>query len=185
MNTATAPSSPPATVSLNPGFWARRNALDWLFALVLLAGTAFAWHKYGYAMDEYETGILLLTTPGLIALGWFWRPMQKLMLAVGGLSLLAIWLYQGPDGAAHIDRAETVFGLKFLLSSQSAILWMGVLCFVATVFYWIALFAKSEQSTFGRIATGMVWLAVTLALVGTMVRWYEATCSARTSATSR
>ncbi len=169
MNTATAP----ATVRLNPSFWAQRNALDWLFALALLVGTAFAWHQYGYAMDEYEKGILLLTAPCLLGLGWFWRPMQKLMLAVAGLSLLAIWLYHGPDGAAHLDRADTVFGLKFFLSSQSAILWMGMLCFMSTVFYWVALFAKSEQSSFGRIASGITWVAVTLALVGTMVRWYE------------
>ncbi|MCZ2107413.1 MAG: cytochrome c biogenesis protein, partial [Burkholderiales bacterium] len=178
MNTITATPTPPSstapkTMDLNPGFMARRNVWDWLFALILLAGTGFAWVQYDSAMDGYEKGILLLTTPSLIAMGWFWRPLQKLMLTVGGLSLLAIWLYHGPDGVAHLDRAEAVFGLKYFLSSQSAILWMGVLCFIATAFYWVALFAKGEQNAFGRIASTMVWVAVTLALVGTMVRWYE------------
>ena len=51
--------------------------------------------QYDSAMDGYEKGVLLLTTPSLIAAGLVWRPLQKLMLTVGGLSLLAIWLYHG------------------------------------------------------------------------------------------
>ncbi len=75
-------STAPKTMDLNPGFMARRNVWDWLFALILLAGTGFAWVQYGSAMDGYEKGILLLTTPSLIAMGWFWRPLQKFMLTV-------------------------------------------------------------------------------------------------------
>jgi hypothetical protein len=33
--------------------------------------------------------------------------------------------------------------LKYLLSSQSAILWMGVLFWMSTVFYWLGLFSKA------------------------------------------
>lgn len=162
-----------STITLNEGYFARRDWMDWLFAALVVAGGLFALSQYHQAMDVYEKGILIGTIPTMIWLGWFWRPLSTLMVAVAGLSLLAIWLYQGPDGVAYIDRSDTVFGLKYFLSSQSAILWMSVLCFMATLFYWISLFAKGERNTFGSIGTRLTWVAITLALVGTMVRWFE------------
>ena len=162
-----------ATITLNEGFFVRRNWFDWLFAVLLVAGGLFAFQHYHLAMDVYEKGILIGAVPGLIWLGWFWRPLAKLMLSVAALSLLAIWLYQGPDGEALLARSDQVFGLKYFLSSQSAILWMSMLCFMATVFYWISLFAKGERDAFGAIGSRITWVAVTLALVGTMVRWFE------------
>lgn len=162
-----------ATITLNEGFFVRRNWFDRLFAVLLIAGGLFAFQHYHLAMDVYEKGILIGAVPGLIWLGWFWRPLAKLMLSVAALSLLAIWLYQGPDGEALLARSDQVFGLKYFLSSQSAILWMSMLCFMATVFYWISLFAKGERDAFGAIGSRITWVAVTLALVGTMVRWFE------------
>ena len=162
-----------STITLNEGYFVRRNWFDWLFAVLVVAGGLFALNQYSHAMNGYEKGILVGTIPAMIWLGWFWRPLNKLMLAIAALSLLAIWLYQGPEGVAHIDRSETVFGLKYFLSSQSAILWMSVLCFMATIFYWISLFAKGERDTFGTIGSRITWVAITLALVGTMVRWFE------------
>lgn len=169
MNTA----STTTTIALNEGFLARRNWMDWVFAALVLVGGLYAFQRYGAAMNVYEKGILLAAIPGAIWLGWFWGSLQKLMLAVAALSLLALWLYQGPDGAPHLDRAETVFGLKYFLSSQSAILWMCLLCFVSTAFYWIGLFAKGERDTMGLLGSRLAWVAVTMALLGTMVRWYE------------
>jgi len=162
-----------STITLNEGYLARRNWFDWLFAALVVAGGLFALSQYSHAMDVYEKGILIGSIPAMIWLGWFWRPLAKLMLAVAGLSLLAIGLYLGPDGVAQIDRSETVFGLKYFLSSQSAILWMSVLCFMSTIFYWISLFAKGERDTFGSMGSRITWIAITLALVGTMVRWFE------------
>ena len=166
-------STATATITLNEGFFVRRNWFDWLFAVLLVAGGLFAFQHYHLAMDVYEKVILIGAVPGLIWLGWFWRPLAKLMLSVAALSLLAIWLYQGPDGEALLARSDQVFGLKYFLSSQSAILWMSMLCFMATVFYWISLFAKGERDAFGAIGSRITWVAVTLALVGTMVRWFE------------
>ncbi len=162
MNTAT------TTLTLNEGFLARRNALDWLFALAVLAGGLFAFNRYTHAMDVYEKGILLGAIPSVIWLGWFWRPLQALMAVVTGFSLLAIASYQG-----DLARADTVFWLKFFLSSQSAILWMSVLFFMSTIFYWIGMFARGQADAMERIGTGVAWVAVGMALIGTLVRWYE------------
>ena len=166
MNTAT------TTLTLNEGYFARRNWLDWLFAALVLAGGLFALQRYGAHMDVYEKGILLGSIPGAIWLGWFWRPLRLLMLAVAGCSLLAIGLYQN-NGAGDLARAETVFGLKYFLSSQSAILWMSMLFFMSTAFYWIGMFSRGQGPAMMRIGSRIAWVAVALALIGTMVRWYE------------
>ena len=178
MNTAstTAPQTPVGasikTVQLSEGFFSRRSGLDWLFALFLIAGGAVALYLYSHHMDVYEKSILVASVPCLIWLGWFWRPLQALMVVVTALALLAIGLYR-VDGVGVIDRSETVFGLKYFLSSQSAILWMSVLFFLSTIFYWIGLLSKGEGSALAVVGTRLTWLAVTMALVGTMARWYE------------
>ena len=157
---------------VGPGYFARRSVWDWLFAALLIGGAAWAFMHYDAAMDVYEKGILFGAVPSLIWLGWFWRPLSKLMVMVTALSLLAIWLYQGAGGAPDLARADQAFLLKYFLSSQSAILWMSVLFFMSTAFYWIGMFAR-DGNTFEALGSRLAWVAVTLALVGTMVRWFE------------
>lgn len=156
------------TQRLDLGYFAKRNARDWVFALVVLSAGLFTFGRYLDAMDVYEQGILLAAIPSAVALAWFWRPLQNLMLVVAALSLGAIALYQGDLG-----RAETVFGLKYFLSSQSAILWMSMLFFISTAFYWLGVFIQDKAQGMEVLASRLLWVAVTLALVGTMVRWYE------------
>jgi cytochrome c-type biogenesis protein CcsB len=158
--------------ALQPGYFARRDLWDWLFAALVLAGAAWAFMRYGGAMDVYEKGILAGTVPSLIWLGWFWRPLRTLMVVVAALSLLAISLYQTPAGTADLTRADQAFLLKYFLSSQSAILWMSVLFCMSTLFYWVGMFSRDGR-TFEGLGSRLAWVAVTLALVGTMVRWYE------------
>jgi cytochrome c-type biogenesis protein CcsB len=157
---------------LNQGYFARRNLLDWLFAALVLAGGLFAFVRYQMHMDVYEKGILLGTIPSAIAMGWFWRPLRALMLVVTLASLAGIWSYQG-----DLARAEQVFWLKYFLSSQSAILWMSVLFFMGTVFYWLGMFAGQGEggrsASFELLGSRIVWAAIGMALIGTMVRWYE------------
>jgi cytochrome c-type biogenesis protein CcsB len=161
-------ATPGASVTLNAGYFSQRAWGEWLFALIVVAGGVFALGRYHESMDVYEKGILLAAMPAAIWMGWFWRPLQVLMLTVAGLSLLGIVSYQGT-----LERAETVFWLKYFLSSQSAILWMSMLFFMATAFYWIGVFAKGRADGVESVASRLVWAAVTLALTGTMVRWYE------------
>ena len=155
----------------------KRSTLDWVFAALVVAGAAYAFRRYGPAMDGYEKGILVGAVPALIALGWFWGALRFLAVGVGAASLLAIGLYAGKtDGfGADLAAGSQVFLLKYLLSSQSAILWMGTLFFMSTLFYWIGLFSSRGNGDAAglRIGSRLAWAAVFMALTGTMVRWYE------------
>ncbi|APW39343.1 c-type cytochrome biogenesis protein CcsB [Rhodoferax koreense] len=180
MNTATgaAPRGTPATktITLNEGFFSRRSPFDWLFAALMLAGAWFTFSRYGAYMDVYERGILVAAVPALVSLAWFWRPLRWLTLAVIGFSLLAIFSYQGSglEGQAQLARSENVFWLKYFLSSQSAILWMSMLFFMSTIFYWLGMLSSPQHSgSLELIGSRLAWVAVAMALIGTMVRWYE------------
>jgi cytochrome c-type biogenesis protein CcsB len=172
-----------------PGLVGHRSPLDWLFAALVVGGAAYAFRRYGAAMDGYEKGILLGAVPALIALGWFWGALRVLAVGVGAASLVAINLYAGKtDGfGADLTAGSQLFLLKYLLSSQSAILWMSVLFFMSTLFYWLGFFSRttaqggvvqggavqSGDSAGLRIGSRLAWAAVFMALTGTMVRWYE------------
>jgi len=162
MNTAT------TTITLNEGYISRRTAFDWVFAALVVAGGLFAFTRYSGYMDVYEKAILVGTVPSAIWLGWFWRPLRVLMLAVAAFSLLAVFSYRGT-----LASADNVFWLKYFLSSQSAILWMSVLFFMSTAFYWIGMFARGQAAAMESIGSRLAWVAVGMALIGTMVRWYE------------
>ena len=156
------------TLTLHEGFLSRRSLYDWLFAALVLAGGLFAFSRYGAAMDVYEKGILTCAIPLAVLLGWFWRPLRTLMLVVAGFSILAIISYDG-----DLKRAETVFWLKYFLSSQSAILWMCLLIFMSTVFYWLGALIRNQGDVMEGLGSKIAWVAIGMALIGTMVRWYE------------
>jgi len=156
------------TVTLQPAFFSRRSLADWAFALLSLLGMVFAFVRYQHAMDGYEQAILVGTWPVLVWLAWFWRPLRDLMVVVAALALLAIASYQG-----DLARAEQVFWLKYFLSSQSAILWMSMVFFISTAFYWAGMLVRGQSDTFELLGSRLTWVGVTLALVGTLVRWYE------------
>jgi len=158
------------------GYFSGRDKFDWGFAALILLGGLFAFSRYGASMDGYEKGILVCAIPSLIALGWFWAPLRWLCAGVGAASLLAIGLYvQTPDAfGADLAAADQVFWLKYALSSQSAILWMSVLFYMATLFYWGGFFTQRGQASAAEaIGSRLTWAAVFMAMVGTMVRWFE------------
>ena len=156
------------TMTLNEGYFAKRNVFDWLFAVLVMVGGVFALTRYHAFMDEYELGILIGAIPSVIMMGWFWRPLRTLMLCVTAFSLLGVVSYQN-----SLASADSVFWLKYFLSSQSAILWMSMLFFMSTIFYWIGMFSRSEGDAMAVVASRLLWVAVGMALIGTMVRWYE------------
>ncbi|SFC00994.1 cytochrome c-type biogenesis protein CcsB [Polaromonas sp. OV174] len=171
-NTTTLTAGRDTTLSLNEGYFAKRNALDWVFAALVAGGFLYAFARYSAYMDVYEKGILLSAIPATIAMGWFWRPLRVLMMAVAAFALLGINSYQ-VDGVGNLARAEQLFWLKYFLSSQSAILWMSMLFFMSTIFYWLGMFAKGQSETLESLGSKIAWVAVGMALIGTLVRWYE------------
>lgn len=157
------------------GFWASRNTFDWVFAAIVLAGAAYAFLSGRVQMTGYERAILAGAVPVVIGLGWFWRPLRLLLLVSGGLALAAMALYlRVTDGyGADLSQAEHVFLLKYLLSSQSAILWMSLLFFMSTVFYGLGFFAGQRGESAEAIGSKLAWAGVAMALTGTFVRWFE------------
>jgi cytochrome c-type biogenesis protein CcsB len=145
------------------------KALSWfdaLYAVIVLAGALYAWLRFGAYMDAYEKAILPLAALALAAFGVAWKPARGLVLAVAALSLFGVWQYHG-----ELARAEKAFFLKYLFSSQSAIMWMSALYVMATLGYWGSLLARSEFA--GKVASAITWSASAMGLTGLMVRWYE------------
>ncbi|MCW8828235.1 MAG: c-type cytochrome biogenesis protein CcsB [Gammaproteobacteria bacterium] len=149
-----------------PSLFKRLGAYDWLWALLVLIGSGVAYSEYSSLMDSYEVGILFGSAIGLIIFGWYWKPMRHFSLVVAVLSLAAIGLY-----GDELTRSETNFFLKYLIASQSAIMWMNALFVMATLAYWFALAIGSEFS--GKVGTALTWTASVMGTVGLMVRWRE------------
>ena len=152
----------------------QRGKPDWtdiLYFIVLSLGAAYALMDFSYAMDGYEKVILALSVPMLVWMGWLWRPLRTLTVVAGLTALFAIWLYGGGAGLhqGDITRADSVFLLKYLLSSQSAVLWMCSLFVLATAAYWVGY----VSSTAAWMGTGLTWAAVYAGTVGMLVRWRE------------
>lgn len=151
---------------LQQPFYKRQSIGDWLFALLIIAATAYTFVLYGEVMDVYEDAILAGTAIGLVMQGWYWKSFRWYFPLSGALSLLAISMYDH-----NLARAGESFLLKFLLSSQSSIMWMCTLFFLATVVYFVAMLRRSE--VIHQTASGMLWAACVFALTGLFTRWYE------------
>jgi len=147
-------------------FWEKLVVLDWVWAVLIALGTGLGYSKYQSLMDGYEKGILVSSAIGLIVMGWKWKPMRWFSVAVIALSIFGVSRYV--NGLMDVN---TDFFLRFLVSSQSAIMWMSALYIMATISYFIALFSRSEFV--GKVASAMTWSATTMGLVGLMVRWRE------------
>lgn len=147
-------------------FLKRLSVMDWLYAFALMAAAAFAFSKYSQFMDIYETAFLFRAGVTFSLLGWFWKSMRYLVAGVAIVSLFSISLYHG-----DLERASQTFLLKYLIGSQTAIMWMNVLFVLSALTYWFALFKRSVFTA--KVATTLVWSAVLMGFVGLMVRWYE------------
>lgn len=148
------------------GFFKRLNALDWLYAACLVLASSLALIQFSSHMDYYEQIVLVLAAPTFAFLGWNWKALRMLILLLAVFSWCAINQYGGA-----LDQANNKFLLKYLFSSQSAILWMSFLFFLSTLFYWGGLLARSSLGY--SVGTLMCWGAVVMGFTGMLVRWYE------------
>ncbi|MBV2263443.1 MAG: c-type cytochrome biogenesis protein CcsB, partial [Thauera sp.] len=161
------PSAPaPAALRPHTPLLRRLDAFDWLYALALVLGAAFALVRYHTVMDVYDDLILALHVPVLAVIGWYWKPFRAFLAAVAVLALASIALYQG-----ELARAEQTFLLKYLISSQTAIMWMSALIFIATGAYWLGLLGRSDFAE--RTGSALTWSAAVMGTTGLFVRWYE------------
>jgi cytochrome c-type biogenesis protein CcsB len=158
--------SPASSYQQEPGYFQRLGVLDWIYGFALLAASLFALHRFGAYMDVYEQGILLAAAPTFAALGWHWKPVRWLIPLIAVLALSAVALYGGA-----LDAGNQKFLLKYMLSSQSAILWMSALFVFSTGFYWLGLAARSPFGS--AVGSKLCWAAVVVGFTGMMVRWYE------------
>ncbi len=154
------------TYTQAPGYFKRLGPFDWVFALALLAGSLFGLSRYGNYMDIYEKVIMLAAAPAFAALGWHWKPVRWVMPLAALLSLWAIAMYAG-----DLDMGSKKFWLRYMLSSQSAILWMSMMFFLSTLFYWVGLVARSSMGF--TVGSKLCWAGLILGLTGMLVRWYE------------
>jgi cytochrome c-type biogenesis protein CcsB len=137
-----------------------------LYFSLLLGGALYALKTFSSYMDIYEKAILLSSVGFFSWLGWNWNHFKKIIILVFALSLFAIQLYLGV-----LTNNEHVFLLKYLLSSQSAIMWMNVFFVLALVLYWLGLLAKNNL--LDDIASSFTSTAVLFGFTGLLVRWYE------------
>ena len=149
-----------------PSFLSRLTLFDWVWALLVMAGGIATYVRYSDHMDGYDTGILLASAPALVLFGWGWKSMRAYSLVVAALSLLAVWIY-----GAELANGESRFFLKYILASQSAIMWMSAMFVMATVAYYFGLAIRSEFSN--RVGSALTWSASAMGLVGLLVRWRE------------
>ena len=140
--------------------------LNVLYLSLLLGGALYALKTFSSYMDIYEKAILLSSVGFFSWLGWNWNHFKKIIILVFALSLFAIQLYLGV-----LTNNEHVFLLKYLLSSQSAIMWMNVFFVLALVLYWLGLLAKNNL--LDDIASSFTSKAVLFGFTGLLVRWYE------------
>ena len=156
----------------NEGYFRAPQLAGLAVCALALAGGLFALQRYGAHMDVKRKGHPARLHPRRHLAGWFWRPLRLLMLVVAGCSLLAIgWVpeqWRGRSGARRDGVRPQIFPLQPVRHpvDEHAVLHEHGLHRIGIV----RAQARARQM---RIGSRIAWAAVALALIGTMVRWYE------------
>jgi len=137
----------------------------WWYALLLLA-TIGILGVYKDVLDVYEVSILIFTAVSMGFVGNQWPGFRGHAIAVAILSLIALQLY-----GTELGAAETNGLLKYMLASQSAIMWMSVFFIAATFTYFGGLIFRSTYIE--KVGSTFTWIATTFGMTGLMVRWRE------------
>jgi cytochrome c-type biogenesis protein CcsB len=137
-----------------------------LFLALLIGSTCYALIRYESSMDVFDTAILVAGAVGLACMALAWTALQALTAGAAAMALAAVALYD-----KQLSAADHVFLLKYFLSSQSAIMWMGLSYWSSTVLY--ALGWLSRKSGWMRLGTRAAWTGSLFGLAGLLVRWHE------------
>lgn len=138
----------------------------WLWRVLMAVSALSLIGFYSEVLDVYEVSIVILTAIGMAFLGQDWPGFRWHVIAVAILSLFAVSIY-----GADLSQSDTNFWLNYLLSSQSAFMWMSALFVMATVTYFAGTFFRSGFTE--KVGTGLTWAATTMGMIGLMVRWRE------------
>ncbi|MBQ9182621.1 MAG: c-type cytochrome biogenesis protein CcsB [Neisseriaceae bacterium] len=154
------------------GFFKNLTLADWIFALIIIALAVFARIKLVHSTPNiYEEIIFGVTALSAIFLGWFFKSLRWFIPVTAILAYLAVLSYGG-----NIDNSQR-FWLKYMLSSQSAIMWQCVLIVLAFFVYLlgsiVAAKQKQDQNTLITIGSGIAWAGALAGFVGLLVRWHE------------
>ena len=80
--------------------------LSFLYIASLVILAAYSLINFSEFMDQYETGILILSIPSFIWFGFFWPSFKKLFLNVFNLSIGANFFFQ-PGPRAQTEKFFT------------------------------------------------------------------------------
>lgn len=147
-------------------FFSRLTTLDWVWAACVALLTGYSFATYSQYLDVFDRAILLGTGVMLALMGWMWKPLKLYILAVACISAAGIALY-GND----LALGESNFFLKYLLASQSAVMWMNALFVLAMATYFLGLFSQSDF--INNVASKLTWIAAVMGMAGLLVRWRE------------
>ncbi|AUZ83648.1 c-type cytochrome biogenesis protein CcsB [Methylophaga nitratireducenticrescens] len=137
----------------------------WWYALLLLAAIGIL-SVYHEVLDVYEISILIFTAFSMGFVGNQWPSFRGHTIAVAILTLMALQLY-----GTNLEAAKTNGLLKYMLASQSAIMWMSVFFIAATFTYFGGLIFRSDYTE--KVGSAFTWIATTFGMTGLMVRWRE------------
>ena len=154
------------------GFFKNLTLADWIFAFIIIALAVFARIKLVHSTPNiYEEIIFGVTALSLIFLGWFFKSLRWFIPVTAILAYLAVLSYGG-----NIDNSNR-FWLKYMLSSQSAIMWQCVLIVLAFFVYLlggiVAAKQKQDTNTLISMGSGIAWAGALAGFVGLLVRWHE------------
>lgn len=139
---------------------------DATYVVGLTAGALYIAVSFWANLDVFDIAILVASGVGMAVMGLMWRSLQVLSVTSAIATLLAISSYH-----SALDRGDHAFLLRYFLSSQSAIMWMGMLYWGATVLYVIGWIRRSDiLLSYG---SRTAWVGTLAGLTGLLVRWYE------------
>lgn len=138
------------------------NPLLWVLASLL----SFTGLYYSHNMNHFEIGIFILSSLALLYLSYRWKSFGYALIIVGLTAAFALWQYQG-----DITLSEKNFWLKYIMASQSAIMWMSSLFILSTLTYLTHTFSNNQFIAL--VANRLAWSSVIFGFVGLLVRWHE------------
>ena len=155
---------------------------DWLFATAIATIAILVQVKLPHHMDMYEVVILWLSALIAVSLGWFYKPMRWFILGGVLAGYFATGLYDGNIQNGHEQTGK--FLLRYILSSQSAIMWQAALTIFAWLMYLVGTLVQWQKlhtnpsnqisnNVLLNMATDLAWAAAFMGFVGLLVRWHE------------